>query len=222
MQELPSSDALSVLSDEECEEHESADYQKRVRYPLPTMPLAIMVPVGHLPEYVAPVDAETVLSKTTGFDNSIDTLMETRERLATSYALFDDLCTSFRGPENLNRFLHSLVEPRSTTATPDVGFRDVTSPGWRSLSGARQIKGQPVRRLPLPFCVWRHPVLTDCIAAATYRVRNECGKEWYVIAAVIRFPSLSTNSLNSDETGPALKLSFDKVHPPLGHSITCN
>ena len=149
MQEQPSSDALNVLSDEECEEHESAGYQKRVRYPLPTMPLAIMVPVGHLPEYVTPVDTETVLSKTSEFDDNIDTLIETRERLATSYAMFDDLCTSFRGPENLNRFLHSLVEPpRSATATPEVDFRDVTSPGWPFQSAAKQSKGQQVKCQP--------------------------------------------------------------------------
>lgn len=112
MQEAPASDALCALSDEENEEMESQSEKKSIRYPLPTMPLSIMVSLKDVPGVVVPMDFQTVLNKVSRYDRDIASLMESRQRLASSYALFDDLCTSFRGPENLDRFLRSLVYPK--------------------------------------------------------------------------------------------------------------
>lgn len=116
MQEPIPSDALNVLSEEENEEHVDCEEKKTVRYPLPTMPLSIMVPVNDIPDYVSPMDMETVRKKVSRFDINIATLMESRKKLASSYSLFDELCASFRGPENLDRFLQSLVTNRPMTA----------------------------------------------------------------------------------------------------------
>lgn len=121
MQDAPPSDALCVLSEEESDEQEDVERQKTVRYPLPTMPLSIMVPVKDIPDCVIPMDFQTVLKKISRFDGSIAQLMENRKRLETSYGLFDDLCTSFRGPENLDRFLRSLMtnKPMSSLYSQD-------------------------------------------------------------------------------------------------------
>lgn len=116
MQEPTPSDALNVLSEEENEEPSDSEEKKTVRYPLPTMPLSIMVPVNDIPDYVSPMDLETVRKKVSRFDINIATLMESRKKLASSYSLFDELCASFRGPENLDRFLQSLMTNRPMTA----------------------------------------------------------------------------------------------------------
>lgn len=148
MQDAPPSDALCVLSEEESDEQEDIDRQKTVRYPLPTMPLSIMVPVKDIPDCVIPMDFHTVLKKISRFDGSIAQLMENRKRLETSYGLFDDLCTSFRGPENLDRFLRSLMtnKPMSSLYASDPPAE--SKQGAPSPSTPKQIGNQKKTSLP--------------------------------------------------------------------------
>lgn len=139
MQEHPASDGLDVLSEEEIDDQEGdEETEQTLRYPLPTMPLSIMVPVEDLPDYIVPMDFDSMMNKSSRFDPNLTALMECRNRLASSYTLFDDLCTSFRGQDNLERFLRSLLAAGSYT----VGR---TSPPHCDAQHAKEDQARPSR-----------------------------------------------------------------------------
>eukprot|EP00210_Caulerpa_lentillifera_P000240 g233.t1 len=112
MEAVRPSDLLNVLSDEENDEC-PVECQRVCRYPLPTMPLAIMVPYLRMPVEIFPLDPGAVTEKLAEYDDKIEELMQIRNRLSSCFELFDDLCNSFRGPQNLDCFLRSMISCNS-------------------------------------------------------------------------------------------------------------
>lgn len=55
-----------------------------------------------------------VSAKVAEYDDAIENLMKIRNRLSSCFELFDDLCTSFRGPQNLDCFLRSMMSSNSS------------------------------------------------------------------------------------------------------------
>lgn len=152
MQEAPPSDALNVLSEEESEESFDVDQQKAVRYPLPTMPLSIMVPVKDIPECVTPMKLDTMMKKVSRFDINIATLRESRKKLASSYSLFDELCASFRGPENLDRFLRSLMTNKPMTTQDSRDAADKDTPSWQTQAAVQNSENRQARSPQIGSC----------------------------------------------------------------------
>jgi len=107
--DAPLSDSLNVLSDEECEEPNDKE-RKTIRYPLPTMPLSIMCPVTSYPSYIKPIPLESIVGRVSRVDSKIANLLDSRDRLVSSYTIFDTLCSTFQGEDNLSTFLRSLSE----------------------------------------------------------------------------------------------------------------
>eukprot|EP00210_Caulerpa_lentillifera_P004108 g3918.t1 len=115
MEDFKPSDCLNVLSDEETEESHF-ESSRHCRYPLPTMPLSIMMPHPVMSMDLFPLNANSVSEKIAGYDDSIGKLMKIRNRLSSCFELFDDLCTSFHGPQNLDCFLRSMMSGNSSQA----------------------------------------------------------------------------------------------------------
>lgn len=51
--------------------------------------------------------------KVAEYEESTEELMQIRNRLSSCFELFDDLCTSFCGPQNLDCFLRSMISCNS-------------------------------------------------------------------------------------------------------------
>lgn len=70
--------------------------------------------------------------------------MKIRNRLSSCFELFDDLCTSFRGPQNLDCFLRSMMSSNSSQSGKS---KDDSQSGVviRSSSVIKQAKKELVR-----------------------------------------------------------------------------